>query len=134
MCVLQLDRLSIRVKTTQSRTAERQLTIPQRRSDAEFLPPDDSDVELSKREHASGRTKSPWATLSVLILGCFISNADSSLVLATYGKISSEFGDLDSGSWLLSSYILAMSAVQPLVGKLSDIYGRKPILLLAYTL
>jgi MFS family permease len=27
-----------------------------------------------------------------------------------------------------------MSAVQPLVGKLSDIYGRKGILLLAYTL
>lgn len=55
-------------------------------------------------------------------------------MLATYGKVASDFGDLDSGSWLLSSYILAMSAVQPLYGKLSDIYGRKPMLLTSYTL
>jgi MFS family permease len=82
----------------------------------------------------SGRKRSPWATLSVLLLGCFIANADSSLVLATYGKVASEFHDLDSGSWLLSSYILAMSAVQPLYGKLSDIYGRKPVLLVAYAM
>lgn len=34
----------------------------------------------------------------------------------------------------MSAYILAMSAVQPLYGKLSDIYGRKPVLLVAYAM
>ncbi|KAF2245268.1 MFS general substrate transporter [Trematosphaeria pertusa] len=74
------------------------------------------------------------ATISVLLIGVFISQADTSLVLATYGKISSEFHDLESGSWLLSSYMLAMCVSQPFFGKLSDIYGRKRCLQVAYTL
>lgn len=69
-----------------------------------------------------------------MCLGVFISQADTSLVLATYGKISSEFNDLESGSWLLSSYMLAMCISQPLFGKLSDIFGRKKCLQVAYTL
>ncbi|KAI4954926.1 hypothetical protein J4E86_006236 [Alternaria arbusti] len=67
-------------------------------------------------------------------MGVFISQADTSLVLATYGKISSEFHDLESGSWLLSSYMLAMCISQPLFGKLSDIFGRKSCLQVAYVL
>jgi hypothetical protein len=48
-------------------------------------------------------------------LGVFISNSDGSLVLATYGKISSEFNDLESGRWLLTASMLAGCAAQPLV-------------------
>lgn len=36
-------------------------------------------------------------------------------MLATYGKISSEFDDLKNASWLVTSYVLAVSAVQPIV-------------------
>jgi MFS family permease len=48
-------------------------------------------------------------------LGVFISQADATLVLATYGTIASEFNDLQNGSWLISSYMLAMCTAQPLV-------------------
>lgn len=48
-------------------------------------------------------------------VGVFISQADTSLILATYGPIASEFNELQNASWLLSSYILAMCAAQPLV-------------------
>lgn len=64
----------------------------------------------------------------------FVSQTDQSLVLATYGKVSSEFNDLDSGSWLISAYILAQCVAQPLYGKLSDIYGRKSCLQASYVL
>lgn len=47
--------------------------------------------------------------------GVFISQADTSLVLATYGEIASQFGHLESASWLLSTYMLAMCVGQPLV-------------------
>lgn len=62
----------------------------------------------------------------------FVSQTDQSLVLATYARVASEFGDLSAGSWLLSSYILAQCVSQPLYGKLSDIYGRKTLLQAAY--
>jgi hypothetical protein len=87
---------------------------------------DNPDEALNEKE------RSPWATISVLLLGVVSSNAVASLVLATYATVSSDFGDLDSGSWLLSAYTLTMCATQPLYGKLSDIYGRKPLLLIAY--
>ncbi|ORY11738.1 major facilitator superfamily domain-containing protein, partial [Clohesyomyces aquaticus] len=66
--------------------------------------------------------------------GAFISNADSSLVLATHPVIASEFDALHDSSWLLTSFALAAAATQPLYGKLSDIYGRKALLLSAYIL
>lgn len=47
--------------------------------------------------------------------GVFVSQTDLSLMLTTYGEISSEFDSFESGSWLLSSYILAMCVAQPLV-------------------
>ncbi|RFU23935.1 hypothetical protein B7463_g12403, partial [Scytalidium lignicola] len=66
--------------------------------------------------------------------GDFISNADGTLILTTYGTISSEFGAFNSASWLATSYSLAASALQPLVGKLSDIYGVKRIIIISYVL
>ncbi|KAF2217754.1 hypothetical protein CERZMDRAFT_108408 [Cercospora zeae-maydis SCOH1-5] len=75
-----------------------------------------------------------YATISVLLLGVFVAQVDASLVLATYGTVASSFGDLDSGSWLLSAFVLAQCVAQPLYGKLSDIYGRKHCLQAAYIL
>ncbi|CAK7218230.1 hypothetical protein SEUCBS140593_003476 [Sporothrix eucalyptigena] len=72
--------------------------------------------------------------LALLLIGVFAANADTSLVLATYGTISSEFQSLGSASWLLTAYMLAMCGSQPLYGKLSNLYGRKTLLLVAYVL
>ncbi|KAL1897582.1 hypothetical protein Sste5346_003887 [Sporothrix stenoceras] len=72
--------------------------------------------------------------LALLLVGVFAANADTSLVLATYGTISSEFHSLGSASWLLTAYMLAMCGSQPLYGKLSNLYGRKTLLLVAYVL
>ncbi|KAI8669980.1 MFS domain-containing protein [Fusarium sp. Ph1] len=66
--------------------------------------------------------------------GLLVSQADTSLVLATYGVIASEFNDLQNASWLLSSYMLAMRIGQPLYGKLSDTFGRKFMLQFSYGL
>jgi MFS family permease len=70
----------------------------------------------------------------VLLIGSFISNADSSLLWATHPIIASEFNALHDSSWLIASFALAQAVSQPLYGKLSDIYGRKSMILLAYTL
>ncbi|OCK86845.1 MFS general substrate transporter [Cenococcum geophilum 1.58] len=68
----------------------------------------------------------------VLLIAVFIFHADHSLVLATHPTIGSEFNALAWSSWLFTSFGLAGAATQAVFGKLSDIYGRKPIILLSY--
>jgi MFS family permease len=72
--------------------------------------------------------------VAVLLIGSFISSADGSLLYATHPIIASEFNALHDSSWLIASFALAQAVSQPLYGKLSDIYGRKAMLILAYTL
>ncbi|EYE95188.1 MFS general substrate transporter [Aspergillus ruber CBS 135680] len=70
--------------------------------------------------------------IAILLIGVLVSQADTSIVLVTYGQISSELNDFQSGSWLMTSYMLAQCIAQPLYGKLSDIFGRKCCLQASY--
>ncbi|KAF8849187.1 hypothetical protein BDZ45DRAFT_663492 [Acephala macrosclerotiorum] len=88
-----------------------------------------ADDEASQ-EASEGR--SPLGIISLLLVGVLIAHADSMLVLATYGTIASEFNALKDASWLTTSFSLAVCALQPITGKLSDIYGRKSVLLVSY--
>jgi MFS family permease len=97
-------------------------------------------VTNSENEDGTGQTSpapsqdSTAATISLLLIGLFVANADSSLVLATNSAISSSFSQLQSASWLTTSYVMATCAAQPIVGKLSDIFGRKNVLIVSYGL
>ncbi|KAH8638329.1 Structural maintenance of chromosomes protein 1 [Alternaria alternata] len=62
----------------------------------------------------------------------FLSSADQTLVITTYGTIGTDLHALSSTSWIATGYFLTLSAFQPLYGKLSDIFGRKQCLLSAY--
>lgn len=107
----------------------------QRDIGAGSLPPDDADIELAKNElQSESTTKGLYGTISCMLLGLFLCNMDASLVLATYGNIASAFDDLENGSWILSSFILAQCVAQPLYGKLADVYGRKTCLQAAHVL
>ncbi|KAL4985335.1 major facilitator superfamily domain-containing protein [Aspergillus falconensis] len=64
--------------------------------------------------------------------GEFISNADGTLVMAATAPISSDFNRLQGAAWLSTGYTLGVCVAQPMYGKLSDIYGREPLLLWSY--
>ncbi|KUL81822.1 hypothetical protein ZTR_09054 [Talaromyces verruculosus] len=70
--------------------------------------------------------------IAVLLLGEFISNADSTIIMAAAGPIASQFDRLQDANWLSTAYTLGSCASQPMYGKLSDIYGRKALLLVSY--
>ncbi|KAF2683010.1 MFS general substrate transporter [Lentithecium fluviatile CBS 122367] len=114
-------------------------TVPSTPSTA-LHPTSGHDLVDQEAGQASGSDDRARANVSVLqivlvlLIGVFISNADGSLLMATHPIIASEFNDLRDSSWLLTSFGLAAAAMQPLYGKLSDIYGRKALILLAYTL
>ncbi|KAI8937838.1 hypothetical protein NX059_005531 [Plenodomus lindquistii] len=67
-----------------------------------------------------------------IAIGVFLSAADQTLVVSTYGTIGTDLHALSSTSWIATSYFLTLSAFQPVYGKLSDIFGRKQCLLFAY--
>jgi MFS family permease len=52
--------------------------------------------------------------------------------MACYGKFDSDSNALILTSWFANSCFLTTSAFQHLYGKLGDIFGRKPYLLLVY--
>jgi MFS family permease len=94
-----------------------------------------TEGEDSIRDTSSASIKEGTAaTISLLLIGVFIANVDSSLVLATNSAISSSFSQLRSASWLTTSYVMATCSAQPIVGKVSDIFGRKNVLVVSYVL
>lgn len=93
---------------------------------------EDGPAERESFPEEDPKSKNVSAIIGLLLIGVFVSNADATLVIATYASISSEFGALKNAAWLTTSYTLAICAVQGIVGKLSDIYGRKAVLLVSY--
>lgn len=62
----------------------------------------------------------------------FMSAADQTIIMASYGQIGSDLKALNLTSWIATSYFLTLTSFQPLYGKLSDIFGRKACLLFGY--
>ncbi|KZV76627.1 MFS general substrate transporter [Peniophora sp. CONT] len=69
-----------------------------------------------------------------MFLGMWLAALDSTIVLASYASVGDELKELKSMSWISTGYLLTQASSQPLYSKLSDIFGRKPCLLVAYTL
>ncbi|KAH9934029.1 MFS general substrate transporter [Epithele typhae] len=116
---------------TQSPADERTPLLTQRR-DEDALPAPDGPVD-----EATGFDKptvSIAAVMTPLILGIFLVAMDVTIVTSTYASIGSQFNQLQNTSWIATAYMLSMTTFQPLYGKLSDIFGRKACLLVAYTI
>ncbi|KAH3663971.1 hypothetical protein OGAPHI_004685 [Ogataea philodendri] len=62
-----------------------------------------------------------------LFIYVFLSALDSTMVATLLGVIASDMNELENVSWVAASYLLSCAAFQPLFGKISDIFGRKPI-------
>ncbi|KEY74927.1 hypothetical protein S7711_10438, partial [Stachybotrys chartarum IBT 7711] len=68
----------------------------------------------------------------VLLLGEFLAHADTTLIFAAAPHIASDLGDMRGAGWLATAYTVGVCTMQPLYGKLSDVFGRKHMLVLAY--
>ncbi|KAJ6030194.1 tetracycline-efflux transporter [Penicillium canescens] len=96
---------------------------------------EEESIDCTSTKYTSGKLLgSVGSIIVVLLFGEFVSNADSTIVMAAAGSISSGFNRLQDASWLATSFALGAGAVQLIYGKLSIIYGRKPVLLASYFL
>jgi EmrB/QacA subfamily drug resistance transporter len=75
-----------------------------------------------------------WLVISGLMLAMLLAVLDQTVVstaLWTIVKDLDPVNGLTHLSWLIAAYLLTSTASQPLYGKISDIYGRKPIFMSA---
>jgi EmrB/QacA subfamily drug resistance transporter len=76
----------------------------------------------------------PHAAINKIIAGImlamFLSALEQTIVAPALPTIGVHLGDIESLSWVVTAYLLSATAATPLFGKLSDIYGRRTIMLI----
>lgn len=65
-----------------------------------------------------------------LMMGLFLASLEVTVVSTAMPTIIAQLGGLEIYSWVFSIYMLTSTTTVPLFGRLSDIYGRKPIYLI----
>lgn len=111
--------------------------------DAAALPPHDSrtdDFNLPASldgEAAAAMSRSKIrlaAILGALYLSLFIAALDATVVSTAIPTISAHFQSASGYTWIGGAYLLSNAASGPIWAKLSDIWGRKPIVLASIAL
>lgn len=83
--------------------------------------------------------KGKRAALAAMIVACvavFLTAMDQTVVVTALTKIIADpginisFTHLDHAAWIISAYLLGFIIAMPLMGRVSDIYGRRRILML----
>lgn len=80
---------------------------------------------MSRPVSARERNLTLAAVLVVFLLGAL----DNTIVATAMPRIIAELQGLSLYAWVTTAYLLASTVMVPIYGKLSDMYGRKPILL-----
>jgi|SRR5579859_3689531 len=84
----------------------------------EFAPP-----ALTKRQIS--------LLMGALMTGILLAALDQTIVGTALPTIVGKLGGIDHYSWVITGYLVASTASTPLYGKVSDLYGRRPVLLFA---
>ena len=65
--------------------------------------------------------------LSGLMMGMLLAALDQTIVSTALKKIVEDFNGLSHYTWVVTAYLLTSTASTPLYGKISDLYGRRPV-------
>ena len=90
------------------------------------IPP---EVTSPEQRRFPGRTIA--FTLTGTMLVTFVATLDQTIVGTALPRIGADLGGFDQIAWVTAIYLLTMTVTIPIYGKLSDVLGRKPILLAA---
>ena len=79
------------------------------------------------------RSRLNLITLGIL-LSLFLASMEGTVVATAMPSIVAQLGGLSIYSWVFAIYMLASTTTVPIYGKLSDLYGRKPIYIISMSL
>ena len=80
-------------------------------------PEDDVVVHIDRRRQ--------YITLGAVLLGMLLGSLDQTIVGTALPTIVGQLNGLERYSWVITGYLVASTAMVPIFGKISDIYGRK---------
>ncbi|HMO58103.1 MAG TPA: MDR family MFS transporter [Roseiflexaceae bacterium] len=66
-----------------------------------------------------------------LMVSLFLASMESTVISTAMPTIVAHLGGIDAYSWVFAAYMLASTTTVPLFGKLSDVYGRRPVFMFA---
>lgn len=69
-----------------------------------------------------------------LMLAMLLGALEQTIVATALPTIGEAFGDFANLSWVVTAYLIAATVATPLYGKLSDIYGRRVMLLISVSI
>lgn len=107
--------------TVPNRTAATSPESQQQATSESAAPP--AEPKLGRREVV--------AIIGGLALAMFLSALNQTIVATALPTIGRAFDDFENLSWVMIAYLLTSTVVAPLYGKLSDIYGRRGMMLVA---
>ncbi|MEI8306249.1 MAG: MDR family MFS transporter [Chloroflexales bacterium] len=69
-----------------------------------------------------------------VMMSLFMASMESTVIATAMPTIVSQLGGLANYSWVFAIYMLTSTTAGPIFGKLSDIYGRRPLYMVAISL
>ena len=92
-------------------------------------------VLTTEQRKRAGVTKRRVVLITIgAMMSLFMASLESTVVATAMPTIIAELGGLESYSWVFAIYMLTSTTVMPIFGKLSDMYGRRPIYFVAISL
>ncbi len=95
--------------------------------------PTKSNREAAKEAAHSGvmTQRQIWLVLIGLMSGMFLAALDQSVVGAAMRTIADDLDGLSLQAWATTAYLITSTVSTPIYGKLGDLFGRRPLFLIA---
>ena len=94
--------------------------------------------KLTTPAKSAGNQRIAIAALTIACIGVFFTALDQTVVVTALPQIittlSIPITQLDHAAWIISAYLLGFVVAMPLMGRVSDLYGRRRIFLLCLSI
>ena len=91
--------------------------------------------EVEERNNEVTVTRNAWFTLAILSSTLLVVFFSETMLLPAIPEIMRDFSiSYGTAAWIFSAYLIVAAVMTPIAGKMSDLYGKKKILLILLTM
>lgn len=91
--------------------------------------------EVEERNNAVTVTRNAWFTLAILSSTLLVVFFSETMLLPAIPEIMRDFSiSYGTAAWIFSAYLIVAAVMTPIAGKMSDLYGKKKVLLILLTM